>query len=344
MSASTPSAPSSEAADDPVGDTEIPPPPRVIDAHAHIADEDFIPRSFIDGSIDNLLDAMHARGMPLPRAKVARMFEKKMQDPLCDTLIAEMDEAGIATSILLAADFTYVLKDCRLTAEEMFLRHHEVKKRHRDRLEVFGGIDPRWGKDGVDLFERSLHDFGFRGLKLYPPCGFSPSDPALDPFYELCDAYRVPALVHIGPTSPVLGFSTTAPFLLDEAARRFPRVKFIMAHGAVSFTEECAMLCNFRPNVFLDLSAFQGAICPGGGPAAVKTAVSRGINHKICFGTDWPVFRMQADQKTYVEAVTTEGGPLAAVPERDRDLILHGNIERILNLRHIPETRITRSA
>ncbi len=74
----------------------------------------------------------------------------------------------------------------------------------------------------------------------------------------------------------------------------------------------------------------------------MKTAVSRGINHKILFGTDWPVFRMQADQKTYVEAVTTEGGPLAAVPERDRDLILHGNIERILSLRVIPDDRSPR--
>lgn len=335
------------SADEGAGDTiadEAKPPRKVIDAHAHIAHEDFIPRSFVDGSIDNLLAAMHARGMPLPRPKVAKMFDKKMQDPLCDTLVAEMDEAGIATSILLSVDFTYALKDCKLTAEENLRRHAEVKARHGDRLEVFGGLDPRWGKDGVDLFERALREWGMRGLKLYPPCGFSPSDPALDPFYELCDAYGVPALVHIGPTSPVLGFATTAPFLLDEAARRFPRVRFILAHGAVSFTEECAMLCNFRPNVFLDLSAFQGAICPGGGPAAVKTVVSRGINHKVLFGTDWPVFRMQADQKTYVEAVIGEGGPLHAVPERDRDLILCGNVERILGERRTPEASVTRGA
>jgi uncharacterized protein len=162
---------------------EAPPPRKVIDAHAHIAHEDFIPRSFVDGSIDNLLAAMHARGMPLPRAKVARMYEKKMADPLCDTLVAEMDEAGITTSILLAADFTYALKDSKLTVEEGLRRHHEVKQRHPGRLEVFGGIDPRWGKDGVDLFERSLREWGFRGLKLYPPCGFSPSTGEVGPMW-----------------------------------------------------------------------------------------------------------------------------------------------------------------
>jgi len=156
----------SEGASD---DAEIEAPPprrRVVDAHAHIAHEDFTPRSFIDGSIDNLQTAMIARGMNIPRAKVQRMFEKKMQDPLCDTLIAEMDAAGVDTSILLAADFSYALKDSKLTVEECLRRHHEVKVRHGDRLEVFGGIDPRWGKDGLDLFERSLREWGFRGLKL----------------------------------------------------------------------------------------------------------------------------------------------------------------------------------
>ena len=114
---------SSSHTEEPEGAAEAPPaPPRkVIDAHAHIAHEDFIPRSFVDGSIDNLLVAMQARGVPLPRAKVSRMYEKKMQDPLCDTLVAEMNEAGIATSILLAADFTYILKDSTAAAFETAL-------------------------------------------------------------------------------------------------------------------------------------------------------------------------------------------------------------------------------
>jgi predicted TIM-barrel fold metal-dependent hydrolase len=182
----------------------------------------------------------------------------------------------------------------------------------------------------VDLFERALTELGFRGLKVYPPCGFSPSDPTLFPYYELCSHHKAPVLVHIGATSPALAFDTSSPLLIDEAARRFPAVNFILAHGAVSFVEECVMMCAFRPNVYLDLSAFQGSVKGGGPSQAVRDVVSRGINHKILFGTDWPVFRMQGNQKTFVQTVVGDGGPLSGLKEIERDLILHKNIERLL--------------
>jgi predicted TIM-barrel fold metal-dependent hydrolase len=303
---------------------------RIIDAHCHIASSEHIPKSFIEGGISNVLSSLEAQGIRTTREKLIAIYMHKMQDPLCDTLVSEMNQAGIAKSILLAADFTYALHDCALTVEESYLRHRDILQRHPGRFEVFGGMDPRWGKDGIDLFERSLREFGFRGFKLYPPCGFSPSDPAIFPFYEICAQYRVPVVSHIGPTSPALSFTPTYPFLLDDAARKFPAVNFIMAHGAVSFVEECAMLCSFRPNLYMDISAFQSAMRRDGNADAVKAAVSKGINHKILFGTDWPVFRLQGDQRSFVDAVCGTDGPLSHLSEADRALILHGNAERLL--------------
>jgi predicted TIM-barrel fold metal-dependent hydrolase len=305
-------------------------PIRIIDAHCHIASEDFIPRSFVDGSISNLAAALTAQGVSPTRAQLTKLYERKMQDPSCDELIAEMAAAGIEKSILLAADFTWALKDCTLTIEESFVRHAEVRRRHAGKLEVFGGVDPRWGKDGLALLERSFTELGFRGFKVYPPCGFSPSDPALFPFYELCAAHRAPVVVHVGPTSPALAFDTASPFLIDAAARQFPTVSFILAHGSVSYREECAMLCAFRPNVFLDISGYQGESRGGGMAAAVRAVVSRGINHKILFGTDWPVYRMQGSQAGAVEAVLAEDGPLAELSDLEQALVLHGNALRLL--------------
>jgi len=302
----------------------------IIDAHCHIASEEQLPQSFVDGAISNMAASLSARGIEGSERKLAKLYRKKIQDPLCDELVAEMAAAGISRSILLAADFTYALEDCELTVEESFHKHREVLARHPGKFEVFGGVDPRWGQDGIDLFERSLVEFGFRGFKVYPPCGFSPSDPGLFPFYELCAHHQVPVLLHIGPTSPVLAFDVSYPFLLDEAARKFPTVNFIMAHGAVSFTEECAMMCGFRPNVFLDISAFQGSLRKDGMSGAVRRVVSQGINHKIIFGTDWPVFRMQGTQQNFVAAVAAEDGPLSDLTEVEQELILHGNIARLL--------------
>jgi predicted TIM-barrel fold metal-dependent hydrolase len=300
----------------------------IIDAHCHIASEEHIPGSFVDGGIANMMALLEAQGTRFPQSKLAAIYRQKLQDPLCDTLVAEMNAAGISKSILLAADFTYALKDCRLSIEESYQKHREVLARHPGRFEVFGGMDPRWGKDGLELFERSLDEFGFRGFKVYPPCGFSPSDPALFPFYEVCAQHRVPVVVHIGPTSPVLSFTTSYPFLLDEAARSFPGVNFIMAHGSINFTEECAMMCAFRPNVYLDVSAFQTAMRSGS--TGLDAVLARNINHKVLFGTDWPVFGLQGDQRSFVEAVTAEDGPLADLSETDRKLFLYGNAERLL--------------
>lgn len=305
-------------------------PVEIIDSHCHIASEEHTPRSFADHAIANMQAALCSQEVDIPSSKIADLYRQKMNDPQCHILAAEMEQAGIAKSVLLAADFTYALKDCVLTIEETFHKHREVLDLHPGKFEVFGGVDPRWGNDGVALFERSLREFGFRGFKVYPPCGFSPSDSSLFPFYELCAHYRAPVVVHIGPTSPVLSFETAHPFLLDGAARRFPSVNFIMAHGAVHFTEECIMMCAFRPNVFLDVSAYQTALRYNGVDQVIRHVTSRGINHKVLFGTDWPVFRLQGTQQSFVEAVTATDGPLSGLGAGSRRMVLHGNIERLL--------------
>lgn len=303
---------------------------KIIDCHCHIASEEHTPKSFIESSVANMVVALSAQGLPVTARKLMAMYLNKIQDPHCDTLVSEMEEAGIEKSVLLIADFSYALKDCVLTVQESFEKHREVLLRHPGKFEVFGGVDPRWGKDGLALFERSLVEFGFRGFKIYPPCGYSPSDPALFPFYELCAHHQVPVLVHIGPTAPVLDFSISSPFLLDTAARLFPSVNFILAHGSISFVEECVMMARFRPNVYLDVSGYQTTLGfdPAGG--AVKKVVSLGISHKVLFGTDWPVFRLQGTQKNFVDVLVQENGALAELNEREKSLVLHRNVERLL--------------
>src|SRR6185503_5870223 len=92
---------------------------QVIDAHTHIASLDFLPDAFADGVVANIDLALTTYGLRSNKDKVKELFLSKFQDPLCDELVSEMNESGIDQSILLAADFTYALKDCRLTIEEI---------------------------------------------------------------------------------------------------------------------------------------------------------------------------------------------------------------------------------
>jgi predicted TIM-barrel fold metal-dependent hydrolase len=303
----------------------------VIDVHCHIASLDFIPPAFIDGVVANLELALTSSGAPARGAKLRELYLAKFQDPLCDELVVEMDAAGIAQSVLLAADFTYALKGNRLTIEEIHLHHNAVCERHPGRFYVFAGVDPRWGTDGVALFERSVRDLGFHGLKLYPPCGFHPSDRILYPYYEICSQWRIPVLAHIGGTCPALSFDTASPVLFDRAARDFPGVNFILAHGSVSYPDECAMMCAFRPNVYLDVSGFQTADL-----SLLDHLFHRGFRHKILFGTDWPLFRLQGSQRECLSRLTAEGGPLDQLRAHESRSFLGESAARLLGYRTAP--------
>ncbi|WP_333737399.1 amidohydrolase family protein [Streptomyces sp. IBSBF 2806] len=310
--------------------------PRIIDFHSHIASGMCFPQSFNDGVVDNMTVALTSRGLPVTREKVARMHAGTLTDPLCDELVAQMDEAGIAESVLLLPDFTFALKDSTHTIAELVEHHRKVVERHPGRFRVFVGVDPRWGADGLALFERAITEYGFDGMKLYPPCGYRLSDEALYPFYEICARYGLPVLTHIGATSPVLDFEIAQPIYVDKAARDFPGIDFVLAHGSVHYPDEVAMLCNNRPNIYVDVSGYEAF-----GAAALNTLFRRGINHKILFGTDWPVFRLQGRQTDLVEKLDKEGAFPESMTDADRDLFFYKNAARLLGKNKLKPSEVT---
>jgi predicted TIM-barrel fold metal-dependent hydrolase len=301
----------------------------VIDAHCHIASTRFTPEAFLEGFCRNVLVKMEATGIKKSLAAILDGYLTQNQDHLGDGLADEMRSAGIDQAVVLLPDFTYVMRSA-LTIAEMFQEHFNILERHPGRFFVLGGVDPRWGADGVALFEKGVRTYGFRGLKLYPPCGYSPSDRALYPYYEICRAHKLPVLLHVGPTSPALDFSFSHPYLIDGAARDFPDVNFILAHGAVHFVDDCVALCAYRPNVYLDTSAFLASTHAQGWQAALAELFRKNINHKILFGTDWPVFRFSGGHKKVMDTFRSSAGPLAQVSAVQRQWLMAGNLRRLL--------------
>ncbi|MDN7431151.1 amidohydrolase family protein [Burkholderia sp. AU45388] len=301
----------------------------IIDSHCHIASTRFIPTAFLEGFCANVHVRLVANGVRKSRSELLDTYLAQSQDHFGDALVADMTSAGIEQAVVLLPDFTYVMKS-DLTIAEMYAEHHAILQRHGERFHVFGGMDPRWGADGVALFEKGVVEYGFSGLKLYPPCGYSPSDKRLYPLYEICRAHRLPVLLHVGPTSPALEFAYSHPDLLDRAAFDFPDVNFILAHGAVHHVDACARQCAYRPNVYLDVSAFLGSQHPGGWPVALAELFRMNINHKILFGTDWPVFRNSGGHRKVMEQFLAADGPLAAVAPVQRKWLMSGNTRALL--------------
>jgi uncharacterized protein len=274
----------------------------IIDSHAHAALEEVLPVQFFDGWIENLERLLPPDADSGQRATLTAMFRRLNQDPGCDRLVAEMDAAGIDRTVLLIIDFGFAYPDQYDRLDKVYAIHRDIMTRHPGRFIVFAGVDPRRAREGCALLERALDEWGFSGLKIYPPCGYSPDSRELDPLYEICGQRRVPVLSHIGPTSPTLSFKHTRPEHIEDAAFRFPNVNFILGHAGVTWREEATLLALHRPNVYLDMSGFQTEWRQGGLDRILAEHKRRGLLRKLLFGTDWPIHRLAGGQVRWVEA------------------------------------------
>jgi predicted TIM-barrel fold metal-dependent hydrolase len=308
--------------------------PVIFDAHCHVASADFIPERFVADVAANIERRHTAEGIATRPGRALSALQAQHRDDMADDLVQEMDRAGIARTVLLVPDFG-MTHPMRLSLDEMAARHHEIRQRHPGRFWVFIGVDPRRGEEGLRDFERHVTEYGFEGIKLYPPCGYSPSDERLFPYYEICAQHGLPVFVHTGPTAGSLAYEPAHPLQIDGAARSFPGVDFILGHGGLVHLDITGYLASYRRNVYLDIGGFAGTAFPDGWEAHLNHLFRLGINHKIVFGTDWPLNRMTNGLARLVEKVVHGPTVFAGVKRREQQLILSGNLTRLLPARAV---------
>lgn len=309
----------------------------IIDGHTHIASTRFVPLEFIEGIADNMVEQMRLTSVEVPRSRILERLLAFHQDHEGRNQLLEMDRLGVSGAVLLLPDFTYAFppKGEDLSIEEMFWQHKLIREQSNGRFEVFAGVDPRWGSDGFKLFVKGVEEYGFAGLKLYPPCGYQSDNDLLKPYYEYCHERRLPALIHIGPTSPKLSFKEALPIFVDTPARKYTSISFILAHGAVSHPQDCVQLCRYRPNVYLDLSGAQTQLANPVVRDELCQLFTRGINHKLIFGTDWPINTQTALNRGLIKMFSIGPEAKPYISATDSQLILSGNIKSIMNRRRV---------
>ena len=87
-------------------------------------------------------------------------------------------------------------------------------------------IDPNLGKDSEKILREALTGLDAKGLVLHPwEETFTINDKKVFPFMEICEEYQVPVLVESG--YPWLAHC----FQVANLAEKFPKLRFIMAHG-----------------------------------------------------------------------------------------------------------------
>jgi uncharacterized protein len=149
-------------------------------------------------------------------------------------------------------------------------------------------------------FERELRDGYWKGLGelLLPYFGRPLNDPALFPYYALCEAAGVPVQFHTGTDgeapqrhlSSRFRISLSDPLLLEDIAIRFPRLRVVMAHLGWPFVEHMLYLLRTYSTFYVDTGFVAWGLPPRLFRRALRDAVDLAPD-RVLFGSDqmaWP--------------------------------------------------------
>lgn len=181
-------------------------------------------------------------------------------------LVAKMDGTGVAKAVIFPFVEGNFTNDAVKTAYDQF----------PERLIPYCAVNP-WQPDAAAEVRRCVRDWGFKGLKLHPTInGYHLADPGLvNPLFEEAGDLGIPIIVH--------GASDlyNAPPEFAEMARRFPRVKLLMAHmGFFWAVDQAIAYAKELPNLYLETS--RAPIFE------IATAVRALGPGKVIWGTDSP--------------------------------------------------------
>lgn len=222
-------------------------------------------------------------------------------------LLAAADKSGIDR--MMITDLTALTYDMREGNQWIRSQVAECPDRL---LPYYTVCSARCGDWAVDDLDRYVTDFGFRGLKIYsvPPLLLI-DDPYMIPILEKAAELRIPVLAH----------STGAE--CESLCSQVPNLILINAHmgccpQAQGDWHRSVAAAKRYPNIYLDTtsSSFDNGM--------LEFAVAEVGPERILYGSDLPLL----DPTLQIAKVTESD-----LEPSEIELILHGNIDRLLGLR-----------
>lgn len=156
---------------------------------------------------------------------------------------------------------------------------------------------------------------GFKGIKLHPDFQkFYIDDEAVEKFYRAASD-KLPILFHIGDDR----YDYSKPHRLAKMAKKYPRVNFIAAHfGGYRCWSEVSVYEGLD-NVWFDTCSALPMI----GAEEAKRLIEKFGAERFFFATDFPMWDARGELERFNQIPLTE---------KEREMILGGNIKRLLKL------------
>lgn len=215
-----------------------------IDTHAHLWSDDYL----------SLLEDLGAKGVAIAKGLKASEQEKDMQGRL-----AMMDKAQVSYQVLSATPQVpqFGNADQALGAARLINNlYQEVIDKYPSHFKAYGAVPLPHVEAAILEGKRIMQELGFLGIAVNTVLenGQSLADPAFVPFFEAMDALG--AIIYVHPTgcgafspmvtdyeqewtvgAPIEDLLATVQLLKVDYPKRFPNLKFHMAHlgGGVSF-------------------------------------------------------------------------------------------------------------
>jgi len=112
--------------------------------------------------------------------------------------------------------------------------------------------------DAAQELDRAVTQLGLKGLKILAPALERPvNERDVYPVWETCERLGIPVLIHFGMLGAGGGISWNRrdnPGLLEQVARDFPTVEFVVPHFGIQYVKELLFLCWACQNVNVDTS------------------------------------------------------------------------------------------
>ena len=279
---------------------------RIVNAHVHMIE------------LARMVERQPDLALPAGIA-VLKDLEATLPMLLPQTLIAQMDEAGIEKSILYAVEAPLVY------ASNEYV--HALCRQFPDRFLGFASVNPK-AADAPAILEKAVRQMGMLGLKLHPPLqDFYPDDEAVFPVYQKAMELDIPVVFHVGttPFGAMCRLAQADPLRIDEVAVRFPQLRILLTHLGTLWHNEAFMVVEKNPNVFIDTAAYITEI-----PQILTSDLVRRIGpEKIIFGTDYPMpygdrpHRMK-DFVDCIRGLDLSEGIIGSILCTNVDRLLHG--------------------
>lgn len=245
----------------------------------------------IDFHVHPLLVAeMRDRHPELDRAASREVFFIASRAQPLETLLLELDVAGLKQAVLLPIETTRTRGVAMFTNEQIA----ELVAMASDRLIGFASVDPLQ-PDAGDQLERAVSELGLEGLKLSPPSQeFYADDPRVYPVYERAQTLGIPVVIHAGMSwEPKTRLAFGRPLHLEPVLADFPQLRIVATHFGWPWSMELAALAMRYPNLYIDTAALyydnpEDFIADLFVRQVSLTLIERTLRYQVVFGSNYP--------------------------------------------------------